>query len=729
MMKPKDAGFFSLHIEKIILLLVLLFCAFLAMVYVISSPNTIEISGQTADADKASDIVARQAQRLRTALESDPDIPEIEDVSIPDYNNEFNLRLAATSTAVAKSFKPLAQLGTDQNLAIDARDDARYYLPTPPMAEALAVRVGNAVLDRMQNAEIYNDIITTVGTNDATNYRYASIKAEFPIDAWSKRLAMENISNDQLEYQAEVRDENGDPVLDENGNVKTETRLMQAMPKVWWQSNLAITSVMLEREELDPLTGKWVNRMFVQNMPTQIAFRSDDDRFNGSNSISKIIAQQTVQTIKARQSEIARSDFLPMAFPLSWLPPDAKKLTPEEEKDLYKIRKKIANYEKQLLRMQENMKKQQMREQAERSNPRANRTERSRTRSPRGNSGGMPMNMGAPTRRPTRSIDRGARSSNNNTIQDQMQIIQQKMMEAIEEREVLMGRKEKSDPKNPNSMDDEMYGNPYGGGMNPYGNMSPYGGMNPYGEMGPGYGDMGRRLSDAVESQYELKEDGTRVIKVWAHDVTAEPGKTYRYRVIVSMLNPLFAKHRVASAQKAANYYKMMLVPSDEEREASPWTEPVSTDPQSHFFLVGNSATNARVEIWALHEGKWLNEEFTFEPGDKIAGVIEGTIGANAEPVEIDVDSGAVIVDMIPASQGKNAQLIYEGKGLRRLFSRDANSDKDNDDRIRVQNAQTSYEELLLERDKDGYDNDYMDGMDMGGGYDDYGMSSDMMYR
>ncbi|QQE11469.1 hypothetical protein JD969_18545 [Planctomycetota bacterium] len=722
MMKPKDAGFFSLHIEKIILLIALLICALLAMMYVVSSPNKIKMNNKLVDAGKAAKMVEAESQRLRSGLNAEPEIPE---VHTPDYSSEFNSRLNETTVAVASSYLPLGNPGTDKNLFTQDNKIPLYYLPTPPMPNALAVRIGNAVLDKIDD-DTMEEIVNVTYTGNPENFRYASIKAEFPIDVWSERLAAKDVSDELLQYNAVVKDDEGNPILDAEGNVVTEVRKMQPVPEGWWRRMLAVTSVMLEREELDPITGEWGNRQFVSNMPTQIAYRPDNSRFDGSTPMPKIEAQRIVQDVKARQMDICRPEFLPMAFPLNWVPPDAKKLTPEEEKELYKIRKNIARYEKQLTKIQENLEKMRKRDEMEKTRRDASgsrsRGTTSRSRSPRSTGGagmmgamGGEMGMeggGGRTSRSGRSARTRStgRTDQGSLLQEQMMQIQERLIKEIEEREVLLGRREEFDPNaEDNNMNMGMYGR--GGGMQDMmmgemdnmmmGGMGPGGmmGGNPMG-MGMRPGSISRRLSQVVETQYEMKEDGTRVMKVWAHDITIQPGKTYRYRVIVSVLNPLFSQHRVSADQKAANNYKLALIPSEEERVAGEWTEAVTPDPQSYFFLVGNSASSARVEVWALNRGKWLRKEFTFEPGDEIGGIIEDDSDGR-DKIEIPVSSGAVMVDMIAASKGRNAQLLYVDPESNAISYRDANSDKDSPTRIRIQNEAVSFDELIIERDRD----------------------------
>lgn len=120
----------------------------------------------------------------------------------------------------------------------------------------------------------------------------------------------------------------------------------------------------------------------------------------------------------------------------------------------------------------------------------------------------------------------------------------------------------------------------------------------------------------------------TEAMPIWAHDLTAQRGKTYRYRFIVALRNPLYgqraALHR--ESQAFAESPVMLSRPSE-------WSGPVRVDPELYFFITSandpsrdqrmatiNSTPRASAEIYAFHWGYWRRATLSLEPGDPLVG-------------------------------------------------------------------------------------------------------------
>ena len=111
-----------------------------------------------------------------------------------------------------------------------------------------------------------------------------------------------------------------------------------------------------------------------------------------------------------------------------------------------------------------------------------------------------------------------------------------------------------------------------------------------------------------------------KALKAWAHDITAVPGETYRYRARVLYNNPYFGQ---------ASYLK------DEQRalaadpvgrgEWSTWSSDVVVDPQENFFVTGAVADpvkgpRATVEMFKFYYGYPRRAVVAVETGDTLAG-------------------------------------------------------------------------------------------------------------
>ncbi|MBX3359571.1 MAG: hypothetical protein KF745_14215 [Phycisphaeraceae bacterium] len=115
-------------------------------------------------------------------------------------------------------------------------------------------------------------------------------------------------------------------------------------------------------------------------------------------------------------------------------------------------------------------------------------------------------------------------------------------------------------------------------------------------------------------------------VRVWSHDVTAERGKTYRYRVILALSNPIYghgAGLKPEEEEKAKNPIALST--------PSPWTAPVKIPDDSYYFITsaqdgGNArqlgGARAAAELYKFFGGYWRKGTISLEPGDAIAGTV-----------------------------------------------------------------------------------------------------------
>lgn len=151
-------------------------------------------------------------------------------------------------------------------------------------------------------------------------------------------------------------------------------------------------------------------------------------------------------------------------------------------------------------------------------------------------------------------------------------------------------------------------------------------------------------------------------INVWTHDLTAQPGSVYRYRVRYSMLNPLFGR-QPALAEDQKSLAESPIVVS----QASPWSAPVETTRDSYFFVTAASGetsvgpATAAVDVYQFYYGFWRRGTTTVRPGDPLVAVASLPEGLRAfppasesgdepEPVELPqsltIDTGVWLLDI-----------------------------------------------------------------------------------
>ena len=175
--------------------------------------------------------------------------------------------------------------------------------------------------------------------------------------------------------------------------------------------------------------------------------------------------------------------------------------------------------------------------------------------------------------------------------------------------------------------------------------------------------------SSSVPDSQDTQEDTDSMEWVWGYDVTARPGRTYRYRTTLLVYNPLFArKLSLIDDQKHLAESMVNVI------EASEWSDPFTVVPSLQILAVrampsgydGNSGRlgygEATAEVWRFYEGQWWPRRFSIQPGDVIGGVAvpDGTEPDSVDP--IDFSTSWFVVDVLPTIGASKSDSRY-GKG------------------------------------------------------------------
>ncbi|MGB0766759.1 MAG: hypothetical protein ACPGYV_03510 [Phycisphaeraceae bacterium] len=184
----------------------------------------------------------------------------------------------------------------------------------------------------------------------------------------------------------------------------------------------------------------------------------------------------------------------------------------------------------------------------------------------------------------------------------------------------------------------------------------------------------------------ELKEGTT--VRVWAADPTMRPGKTYRYKLLVSVINPLYAVKRLEPDQLADNQAKAAIMPTEDEIEDLDWIGPVNVEPESRFFFTSARDNSAKVEIYRRVYGELRKQAVDAAPGDRIGGSMEvPNPDGFGPPRVIDMSVDADIIDVtrrreVLINKPVNAMIYMDQKG--RLYERIDDNDKNSADRKKL---------------------------------------------
>ena len=175
-------------------------------------------------------------------------------------------------------------------------------------------------------------------------------------------------------------------------------------------------------------------------------------------------------------------------------------------------------------------------------------------------------------------------------------------------------------------------------------------------------------------------------IDVWAHDLSVEPGVTYRYRIIVKIMNPLLKRGSQLTDEQRAQYADLLSL----ESEASEWVQ-VKVPPTKFFFLVNASVEQqqASVEVWRVYNGRPFKQIFDVEPGQPIGSSV--TIDINGESAMVDLYADAVVVDLVSDRVSGNRYtterrtMLYCNSLGNRLLRRTVDQDRNSNERNRWQ--------------------------------------------
>lgn len=114
-------------------------------------------------------------------------------------------------------------------------------------------------------------------------------------------------------------------------------------------------------------------------------------------------------------------------------------------------------------------------------------------------------------------------------------------------------------------------------------------------------------------------------VRVYAHDMTAEPGKTYRYRVRIVFNNPFFGKDIMLKDGDAKQ--KELAQSSLVLGEWSVWSPDTVVLRDAYWFVTSaaqdplrQNMVRASAELYQFYYGHYRRAEVSLEPGDSLIG-------------------------------------------------------------------------------------------------------------
>ena len=578
----KDASFIQLHIEKLILAFGVLVFGVGVFLFVLGNPFAIEVNRQAYDkpAD-AVDVLKRTDSSLEAGLQN-PD--PLEEIVIPNFLEDF-MAMKEQPVDADMQLTSLSNPGlTLQSVYPTDPEPSRYALVYPPAPKNITHVSGTDVLDKDFDPKATATFYELWGKEIQEPGDFAMFIAagEFDIYQWITRLKEESKEDGAIQIPAGI-----------------------------WAQRFGIAGVVLLRETWDPVEGRWGQAEYVEPLPGQYRMLPEAEAPAETNA-----ALTEIALLREGQIELAQPD-------LPWLKGFVQAIAPGGEsvgadgfiqgldkENLGPAEKEILKLEEQIRQLEEQRAKR-LEKQAGRNNP--GRTNPGRL--DRGGPEDFDPGPGSGAREP-----RERRDPVDQRIERLRERIESKRPQALREEE---NRKRLEEEKR--LRDEERARREQ---LQAQRDQSVFGGADD-------------PLAAAGISGMNLKEGSS--LRVWAADPSMRPGETYRYKLLVSVINPLYAVPRLAADQLDENRQRAALLPTKAEIDAMPWIGPIKVEPESRFFFTSGRENSASVDIYRRYNGELIYQDFDGAPGDTIGSLVEvedefGNIQ------EIDMRVGSVIV-------------------------------------------------------------------------------------
>ncbi|MCC6230717.1 MAG: hypothetical protein IT432_16015 [Phycisphaerales bacterium] len=333
----------------------------------------------------------------------------------------------------------------------------------------------------------------------------------------------------------------------------------RSIPLGWWRGQMGVVAVEMERER-QLSSGEWGETTIVPPMPGRVSLLKDLDKSVKSKGDLPLLVSQASQA----QDLIMRPAYYNIIAGPEWTPPTEMAAGETKSEKIDRIQKQINDMVKEeavLKRRLENKGKQ------------ATAPDRGRDTSEGDGGGGHGGGRGRPGQivepkpasRPNQS-DRPDKPVKRDPIEVKLEEVSARIVKAQAELDKLNAPEQ----------------------------------------------------TTSGESQKRLPLLDDPKVRVWTHDISAEPGATYRYRVRVVTNNPLYGQ-KLVEAQKA-----------DSESPVarglwSEWTDPITVEAKEYFFITGASPSDelgtarASAEMYKFYYGFWRKGAAAVEPGDVLA--------------------------------------------------------------------------------------------------------------
>jgi hypothetical protein len=587
----KIVSFFEEHIEKVVLAIVGLVCLWLLVAppidplpRVLFSPNAVSCDNRKFSPGSIDDYIGAKAELLRQKLDQ-PSTAALPEPNKPALTlRDFNAMLgSAVSDVDTGVYLPQPYSSSRQRIA-----GGKYHLPEIGEVNDVAVEHIRAVA-YVPVEEITEQNTYDKASNEPNDIDLVTVEAKFDVEGLNKRFHECFASED---VPAEWRD----PCL--------------AKP--------VFAAVQLQRQELNP-DGSWsdwqtVPRIKIDHLRRLFEVIEDTDKLPPGGIKVRLVQfdnrEVMMDLLQPPVYQIASAD-------QEWFPPSLHKKFVEVQKQQGMEEKRKALEEKKSAR-DEKLQEQRTGTQEGQSRTGRAQTERLSARSPGGDSGVTDVSGSRtrPRRIPAeRRVEGGGlqsdsrRSRDSGTSTDTGRL--PRRGEQGDERETDKERLAKARELSAQQAMSDIYN-----GLN----------------------------SILITLRTDLSKMREPLV-FWAHDDTAEPKKTYRYRIRLGVFNPIAGTPELsAKAETVAQQDKSRVKNAILWSEFSSPTQTVEIPGVLYFFAKGiqEAARKVTVQVSKYMMGYWHSEDFLVGQGEVIGKVAESKPPAPAPaPVPTARDAGA----------------------------------------------------------------------------------------
>lgn len=315
-MKIKNVSFIEAHIEKLILGVAVLVFLGSVYIYVLGSPNAIEIGGEMTDPGEIDTKLLDDANRLRSKIKSSKPHDELVKLSVPPYRENFQSRASLTylPEQLAYSWSIPANIGIG-----DGGEFPKYHVPAvpAPTIAATSTEINTIVADELKNNEA---LAKRFPDGPPLDVQIVSIAGTFPMNEMVAELE-KNPDNEEV----------------------------LALVPEWWKEQFSILEVEVERQ-MQNEDGSWSEATYVTGVPGTLNFH------NRPEIVTSDVGRQIITQLTKNRLEIIQPTVPRMVQP--WAPPAGQKTEVDPrvreiqqlENEILTLNNQLANQEQRLKR-------------------------------------------------------------------------------------------------------------------------------------------------------------------------------------------------------------------------------------------------------------------------------------------------------------------------------------------------------------------------------------------